>query len=259
MSGSIDFLQHLRTESARFREVQAALDPTAPVPSCPDWNASDLLWHLSEVQHSWATIVRDRLDDFDSYVPPERAPTYAGQLSQFDEYHGALVDALASTPDDIAVWTWYHADRSVGFVRRRQAHEALIHRLDAELTGGTVTEMDSRLAHDGVLEVLERMFAAVPPWATQELDGPVGGIATADTGGDWLVQIGYWSGLSPDTGTTYDDEPTLTVVNSGWPEFTVSGRADDLDCWLWNRPTRGPITLDGEVSEFQDVISSGVR
>jgi len=132
-------------------------------------------------------------------------------------------------------------------------------RLDVELTAGTVTEMDSRLAHDGVLEVLERMFAAVPPWATHELDGPVGGIATADTGGDWLVQIGHWSGLSPDTGTTYDDEPTLTVVNSGWPEFTVSGRADDLDCWLWNRPIRGPITLDGEVSEFQDVIGSGVR
>src|SRR6476619_3799926 len=166
MAAELDFLQHMRAESARFREVLAAVTPPARVPSCPDWDAADLLWHLSEVQYSWATIVRDRLDDFDSYVPPERAPTYAGQLSQFDEYHGALVDALASTPDDIAVWTWYHADRSVGFVRRRQAHEAFIHRLDAELTAGTVTEMDSRLAHDGVLEVLERMFAAVPPWAT---------------------------------------------------------------------------------------------
>ena len=33
------------------------------MPSCPDWNADDLLWHLAEVQWFWATIVRERVTD----------------------------------------------------------------------------------------------------------------------------------------------------------------------------------------------------
>ena len=66
--------------------------------------------------------------------------------------------ALAGTADDVTVWTWLDTDHSVGFVRRRQAHEALIHRLDAELTAGVVTELDAGLATDGVLEAIEWMF-----------------------------------------------------------------------------------------------------
>ena len=38
------YLDHIRSESARFRAVLADTDPTAPVPSAPDWtdfNESD--------------------------------------------------------------------------------------------------------------------------------------------------------------------------------------------------------------------------
>ena len=41
------YLDHIRTESARFRAVLTGCDPTARVPACPDWNAADLVWHLS--------------------------------------------------------------------------------------------------------------------------------------------------------------------------------------------------------------------
>lgn len=38
-----DFLRHLRTESARAREVLRDADPAARVPGCPDWTVDDLL------------------------------------------------------------------------------------------------------------------------------------------------------------------------------------------------------------------------
>ncbi|WP_238993563.1 hypothetical protein [Nocardioides caldifontis] len=59
-------------------------------------------------------------------------------------------------------------DRTVGYIRRRQAHEALIHRLDAELTAGTVTALDPTLASDGVDEALDVMFGGCPPWGSFE-------------------------------------------------------------------------------------------
>ena len=41
----------------------ADCDLDARVPSCPDWNAADLLWHLgAEVQDFWAWVLEHRPD-----------------------------------------------------------------------------------------------------------------------------------------------------------------------------------------------------
>ena len=61
----MDYLAHLRADSERFAQALNTCDPTTPVPSCPDWTASDLLWHLGEVQLFWGTIVAERLSDPD--------------------------------------------------------------------------------------------------------------------------------------------------------------------------------------------------
>jgi uncharacterized protein (TIGR03083 family) len=256
---TLDFLAHLRADSARFRDVLSAVDPATEVPSCPGWDAAELLWHLTEVQDFWASIVRDRLDDPERAAELSPAAGYEARLAQFDACSAGLIDALAAAPDDAAVWTWFPADQTTGFVRRRQAHEALIHRLDAELTAGAVTDLDPALATDGVLEVLERMHAESPSWANHALDGPIGRVVTTDTGGDWLVQIGHWSGHSPDTGKTYADEPTLGVVDAGEPSFTISGPARDVDAWLWNRPTLTGVRREGDTSAFQAVIQAGIQ
>lgn len=257
---ALDFLAHLRSDSATFRAALARTDPATRVPTCPDWDAADLLWHLTEVQHLWGVVVRDKLTDPEQAEAdkPERAERYEDLLAQFDEAQTILVEALDGTADEVPVWTWFEPDRSVGFVRRRQAHEALIHRVDAELTVGGVTEIDPSLAADGVLEVLQAMYGP-PDWATHELDGPVGRIAITDTSDEWLVRLGHWSGHSPNTGKTYAGEPALTIVEGGEPVFEVSAPARDLDCWLWNRPAVGDIALDGDVTAFVDVIRSGVQ
>ena len=66
------YLEHIRDESQRFRDVLADCDPAAAVPSCPDWRADDLLWHLGEVQHWWTWMVVNRPKGPDDYPEPER-------------------------------------------------------------------------------------------------------------------------------------------------------------------------------------------
>ena len=73
----------------------------------------------------------------------------------------------------------------VDFVRRRQAHEALIHRLDAELVAGDPTPVDRDLASDGVDEVLTIVHGELPSWATFTPDGTVGTVETSDTDRTW--------------------------------------------------------------------------
>src|SRR3954447_13219433 len=127
-----EYRRHIDSESARFRAVLADCDPTAPVPSCPEWDASDLLWHLGEVQHFWATMLRQRPAGPDDYSPVDRPATYAGLLEYFDEGARMLTAELDAVDPSEEAWTWSE-DHTAGFIHRRQAHEALIHRLDAEL------------------------------------------------------------------------------------------------------------------------------
>ncbi len=258
---TIDFLGQLRAQSARFGEVLAGTQPTAEVPSCPGWTAADLLWHLTEVQSFWATIVRDRLDDPEGVDAPDRPTDPQELLLCYRAASATLLDALATAPVDTPVWTWHDDDQSVGFVRRRQAHEALIHRLDAELTAGaTPAAVDPELAADGVSEVLEVMYGGAPPWADEQRDGPTGRVSATDTGDEWFVQLGRFSGTSPNSGTVYADEPNLRVVAAADPSFTVTGTARDLDAWLWNRPTVAEVSADGaDLHRFTALIRGGVQ
>jgi len=122
----------------------------------------------------------------------------------------------------------------------RTAHEALIHRVDAELTAGVpVAPLDPALAADGIDEVLTVMWA-LPPWADFTPAGGVIAIESADTGHAWRVELGRMTGTSTYSGKTYD-EPSATVLERGTrePDAQVRGTAGDLDQWLWNRGTVG--------------------
>src|SRR6476659_8083210 len=91
------YLRHLQDESQRFRDVLAECDPGAAVPSCPDWKADDLLWHLGEVQWFWGTVVQERLQDVEDLEHPARPDSRAGLVTFFEEASGLLHDALGAT------------------------------------------------------------------------------------------------------------------------------------------------------------------
>lgn len=254
---TLDYLDHLARDSARFVEVLRQTPPGTRVPTCPDWDADDLLWHLSEVQWFWGTIVGRGLTtqaDVEALERDARPDDRDGLLAFFESSSADLQRHLSATSPGNPAWTWAE-EQSVGFIRRRQAHEALIHRLDAELTAGDRTPMDADLCTDGVDEVLRIMYAGAPPWGRFTADpAQTVRVQTTDTDSSWLVTLGQFTGTEDD-GTVHD-EPDLDVAVLDTGErtaATVSGTAADLDCWLWHRPPVGEIERAGDPQVLQRV------
>jgi hypothetical protein len=259
MTRTPDFLADLAAESQRFAEVMGGVDPAAPVPS------------FTEVQLFWETVVRERLLDPDAadVEAPQHPAQYATLRDLFDKAWPALHSTLSQTEPGTRVWTWSD-DWSVAFVRRRQAHEALIHRVDAELTAGgsaadAAAEVDPLLAADGVDEALRCMLGGCPSWA--ELT-PTGGrvlITAADTSDAWLVRPAVLNGTSPSSGTVYVNEPTLAVEPSATDadaDTRVTASAGELDLWLWGRAPEAIVHTEGDpagLHVLRALIAAGVR
>jgi uncharacterized protein (TIGR03083 family) len=259
----MDFLLHLARDSARFAAALGEAPPDARVPSCPDWTADDLLWHLAEVQCFWGTVVREQLTG--AQAEERKPPRPAGRpelLAFYQRVSSDLGEILAATAPEAPAWTW-SSDHTVGFIRRRQAHEALIHRIDAELTAGRRTPMDPQLSADGVDEALRVMYGGLPEWGTFT-SGGAGAVRlrATDTGHSWLVTPGRFTGTSPD-GTSYD-EPDIHVDSDSGGEAgaEISGTAADLDCWLWHRPAAGPVDRSGDqemIKAFESAVAPGIN
>lgn len=274
----LDYLGCLSRESSRFAAAVAQAAPDTRVPSCPEWTADDLLWHLGHVQWFWGTVVRDGLtgEQAQERMPPRPAGR-AGLLAFHDRSSRELAEALAAASPDSPAWTWSD-DHTVGFIRRRQAHEALIHRVDAELTAGDRTPLDPLLSADGVTEALAVMYGGVPSWGTFT-PGPAGTVRlrAADTGHSWLVTLGQFTGTDPN-GTSYDepdlhlagDDPDADHPDTDHPDTDhpgtrasaeISGTAGDLDCWLWHRTPLTPVARSGDqnaLDHFDVAIAPGI-
>ncbi len=219
-----------------------AAGPGARVPSCPDWSAADLCYHLYEVQSFWATIVEGRLGSADGIDEPSRP----GDAALPDALRAAarrLVAALRAADPSETVWTWAD-DKSLAWVARRQAHEALIHRVDGELAAGVDSSLDSDLAADGVQELVDWFFGTAPAWATFVPLERVRLVRT-DGPGEWYLAKGRFTGTGPESGNEFD----MVTVLAGGPgdaDAEVRGAAAALDLWLWGRADRSALEVVGD-------------
>ena len=157
-----------------------------------------------------------------------------------------LVAELEKADPAEPAWSWSD-EQTVGFTFRRQAHEALIHRLDAEQTAGDVTPLDSVLSADGVLECLDIMYGGCPPWGTFSGLPHYVRVDCTDTGDRVWVQLGRFTGTDPDDGQTYDEDDISVVADPGTDaDAVVEGPAAALDAWLWRRGDDSDITVHGD-------------
>ena len=251
------YLDHLAEDSARFSEVLRRTPYETPVPTCPGWTAADLFFHLAEVQSFWARIVGRRLTSGDQVgeLKTDRPDDDRDLPGLFAECTQSLQEALRATPPDAVTWTWA-PEQTAGFSYRRQAQEALVHRLDAELTAGERTPLDARLAADGVDEVLGVMYGEPPSEGTFAPDAEhVVRFTATDTEDSWTVTVGTYTDPGGDGG------PCLDWMSGAEPTAEVQGTAADLDCWLWRRPSLGEICQTGNeqtLARLASVMSRGI-
>ncbi len=244
----IDFDAHLAGQSDAFLEAMLRADPAARVPGCPDWSADDLLSHLMRVQDFWAHVLAVRPAPPEDYVEPDRPTDREALAERFRDASRRLRGQLRSARDEEAAWTWHHSNHTVGFIRRRQAHEALIHRLDAEQAAGAddLTVLPADLAADGVLEVLDWMYGGAPDWGSFTADGAHVALEALDTGDRVVVALGRFAGTPPDADEPIDEDD-VRIADPAMPaEATVTAPAAALDAWLWQRADDAVVTWSGD-------------
>jgi uncharacterized protein (TIGR03083 family) len=249
--------------------ILAGIDPDTPVPSCPGWTAQDLLWHVAETHEFWAgNVAGPSLTDADARAVDEaKAPRPQGPdattqlLARREAATEALLDALAAHDDAEEAWTWLPSDRTVGFTRQMQLHEATIHHVDARLTAGLpVTLPDPAVAADGLDHVARVMFGSEMDWLPEgtELtplallafapsdprrDAPVLRISRAEGPDQRLVAA-----------------PVARADQDAPARATVSGTTADLYLWAWGRE-QTPVDLSGvpdAVAATRELLGQGL-
>lgn len=232
------FIAAIREQSERFLEAGAQAPSDVEVPSCPGWSVADLLWHLGEVQHHWAQVAAGQPGD--DVLAPER-PDDPAELPALVATSGTeLLGALSGRDPATPCWSWHPDGGSLGWLARRQAHEALVHRVDAELAAGLDVRPPSvELAEDGVDEVLDVFVSGVPSWGTFAADGSTVRLECTNAPGAWLVRLGRFAGTGPESGKVFDldaaDVVRLPAGERPDADLVVAARAWDLDRWLWGR------------------------
>jgi uncharacterized protein (TIGR03083 family) len=157
----VEVLAHvdeLERQGIALAEAAERAGPDVPVPSCPGWAVRDLVAHTAGV-HEWAaTFVRA---DPGAQQDVELAPTAPGEdvVARYRAAHAELVRALRAAPPDLDTWAFLRAPSPLAFWARRQAHEAAVHRADAESATGTSVTYEPTFAADGIDELLRGFFA----------------------------------------------------------------------------------------------------
>ena len=250
----MDRIAIIRAEAQRLADVLAETAPDARCPTCPEWNAADLLWHLTTVHFFWAGVLaRDARTDADlpaiEQSKPDRPRAMSDLLALREQATAALLDQLGRFDDAESRWTWWPADQTVGFTRRMQTYEATLHRVDAELTAGLpIGSIAPDVAAGAVDHVVDVMWGWLPDGATYEPRAVVELVAS-DVDKRWLVEVGAAS-----------DEPRAVRATAGQPTARVSAPVVDLALWAWTRP--GSVELSGQpasVAALDAVVGDGIQ
>jgi uncharacterized protein (TIGR03083 family) len=236
----VEIAEHIDALDAEIEPFVAAVEAAgldAAVPTCPGWVVRDLVQHMGGV-HRWAALhvreARKDLVDEDLVDVVGGWPPDAATVAWFREGHRLLVDDLRAAPADLECFTFLRSESPLAMWARRQAHETIIHRVDAEAAAGTLTTPASDIASDGIDELLTCFITRrsskfrLDPARTIE-------ISAADTGGVWSVLVG-------------PDRITTSRAAAESPDVAIRGAAADLYLFLWNRGGQAGLEAEGDTS-----------
>lgn len=244
------YLAAFAAEADLLSSTARPLEPGTAVPTCPDWTVLDLVRHVGDVYAHKVSVLRlgRRPEPGEWALGDGLALDEA--LDRHDRVRGELSQLLAELGPDAACWTWMEGagEGTAGAWARRMAHEALVHRVDAEVAASSpLHPAAAGLAEDGAGEVLTWM--ADDPDLLDEPAARAGasGSVHLDWGaGGWLVDL-------PDDG--YRARPAAGDVAA---DAMLRGDALSLDLWLWGRMASLPPRVRGDLDAVQSSGDGGV-
>jgi uncharacterized protein (TIGR03083 family) len=245
------WLDALRADGLAFREAISEADPAADVPSCPGWTVTHLVHHLDSVYRSVSTHIVRAITD-----PPDKTPRShfdeatpaADLLGSWDEQFAKLVSTLEVIDPDMPAWNWAPQPKRAAFWHRRMAHETAIHRWDAQIAIGRGEPIESKLAADGVAEVLDTYLPARRRREPASLTG-LAVLDAVDIEQSWFVRLRGEGIALLDTDTIFDDDEHR-------PSVTASGTASDLDLALWGRVNLDLLDVAGDEAMLESLRAS---
>ncbi|MBP2331083.1 uncharacterized protein (TIGR03083 family) [Kibdelosporangium banguiense] len=207
------------------------------IPHCPGLTVGETARHIGSVYRMALQWMRTG----DSPQTWQREP---GPFQSLRDYvvsgARALVDELARHDPAAPCSTWWAADSTYGFWRRRMAHETTIHRTDIQAAlDRPVTEIEDEVATDGVDEVLTLWFSH--RLTVQGVAGTRDGTVVIRTGGKaWIARvtpggIGAWRLPAAD----------IDRADAGRINAAITGPPPTVYRWLWGRLPDDAVQKEG--------------
>jgi uncharacterized protein (TIGR03083 family) len=199
---------------------------------------ADLVEHVQGVLHFVRVLaprgVTDRPERQDT--PPR--PAWPEALAGLQREIAATIETLDALDPELPAWNWAPQAKKAGFWPRRMAHELAVHRWDAQMAGGHAEPVETKLAADGVNEVLDSWLPAGRRKGPTDLHGVVHLVAT-DASYEWFVRLRGEGVALLDTGTILDTDDHHAKVNA-------TGSASDLLLALWGRVDTDVLEVTGD-------------
>lgn len=220
-----DFLDTFDREHEAFVAACLRAGWAAPVPGCPGWTISDLGYHMYEVQYLWHRVVAEAREGFEGLTMPARPADEVMEGVLRGAHHGYSA-WMRAFPPDTPIMTWV-GRQPLAWLARRMAHEAAVHRADADAACGVAPSLDPQLASDGIDEFLTFFLNAS--------NGAVGGsvhLHCTDVEGEWTVRE--------------DGEGFAVAREHAKGDCAIRGAASDLLLVLWRRLPLSTVDVVGD-------------
>lgn len=158
--------QIVTEQTRRFAVTVGTVSPDTIVPTCPEWDVTELAQHVGQTQLFYTNMINDQASSPAEFRWPEE--TIPGNASAWSAWLagtcGGLIDAVRSAGPDGPVWNpMGEQSGGVTYWLRRAFGELAAHRFDACTAAGQTYDLEPTLAADAISEFAEMVTS--PTWA----------------------------------------------------------------------------------------------
>jgi uncharacterized protein (TIGR03083 family) len=226
-------LEVLAAEGELLASAASAASLDAPVPTTPGWTIGETVRHVGSkyrVVLAWIATGQRPKDWQRDPAPGQSVEEY------LREGLALLTGELAAHDPAEPAASWWPADRTYGFWRRRMAHETTIHRIDVQGAAFVpATDVADGVAVDGIDEALALWLAQKLPMlglsGTRE-----GAVAIVSGGHHWIARV------SPTETTAW----RCSAEEAQRAGARVVGPPMQVYLWLWGRAGPMSVRVEGE-------------